>query len=113
MQEVFMVMEVCWSDMNGTTREVVDIYETEEHAKEIAAGLNETNGYDSSYSSQEYEVEKRVVKKRVVEITREMVQALREETGEGIMCCHKALRDSNGDREKALDYLKKMGTLCI
>lgn len=113
MQEVYMVIEVCWGDSTGTSREVVDIYETEEYAKEIAAGFNETHGYDSHYSSQEYEVEKRVVKKRLLEITREMVQELRNQTGEGIMACNKALRHSNGDMDKAKDYLRMSGTLCI
>jgi hypothetical protein len=101
-QEVFVVLEELWYDIQGGSREIVDIFDTEEYANEISKGLNETNGFENEYSGQSYTVEKRVVKKRVVEITREMVQALREETGEGIMCCHKALRDSNGDRKKLL-----------
>lgn len=48
-----------------------------------------------------------------VEITVEMVIYLRQLTGEGMMSCNKALRHCNGDIEKAVDYLKRSGTLCI
>lgn len=48
-----------------------------------------------------------------VTITAQMVHALREVTGEGIMCCNKALRHCNGDFDDAIDYLKRSGTLCI
>ena len=112
-QEVFVVLEECWYDIQGSSREIVDIFDTEEYANEIAKGLNETNGFQNEYSGQSYTVEKRVVKNRVVEITREMVQALREDTGEGIMACNRALRNCKGDMELAKQYLREMGTLCI
>lgn len=48
-----------------------------------------------------------------ITITREMVQALRNQTGEGIMACNKALRHSNGDMDKAKEFLRMSGTLCI
>ena len=37
------------------------------------------------------------------------VMALREKTGVGMMDCKKALQESNGDMEKAIDYLREKG----
>lgn len=42
-------------------------------------------------------------------ITHEMVKELREKTGVGIMDCKRALSESGGDMEKALDYLRQKG----
>ncbi len=42
-------------------------------------------------------------------ITPDQVKSLRERTGAGMMDCKKALTDSNGDMEKAIDYLRKKG----
>lgn len=42
-------------------------------------------------------------------ITPDQVKLLRERTGAGMMDCKKALVDSNGDMEKAIDYLRKKG----
>lgn len=42
-------------------------------------------------------------------ITAEAVKALREKTGAGMMDCKKALQESDGDFEKAIDYLRKKG----
>ncbi len=42
-------------------------------------------------------------------ITAEAVKALREKTGAGMMDCKKALQESNGDFDKAIDYLRKKG----
>ena len=42
-------------------------------------------------------------------ITAGMVKELREKTGAGIMDCKKALKECNGDVEKASEYLKKKG----
>jgi len=44
-----------------------------------------------------------------VEITAEQVKELREKTGVGIMDCKKALKECDGDTEKAVDYLRKKG----
>ncbi len=38
-----------------------------------------------------------------------MVRDLREKTGVGMMDCKKALQDTNGDMEKALDLLRQKG----
>jgi elongation factor Ts len=43
------------------------------------------------------------------EITATMVKELRERTGAGIMDCKVALQESNGDSEKAVEYIKKKG----
>lgn len=42
-------------------------------------------------------------------ISSELVKDLREKTGAGMMECKKALTDSNGDFEKALDLLRQRG----
>lgn len=42
-------------------------------------------------------------------ITAEMVKALRVKTGAGMMDCKEALAAANGDFEKAIDYLRKKG----
>src|ERR1041385_8905437 len=43
------------------------------------------------------------------EISSEQVKLLREKTGAGMMDCKKALAESSGDMEKAIDYLRKKG----
>ncbi len=42
-------------------------------------------------------------------VTADMVKRLREQTGAGMMDCKKALTESNGDFEKAVDVLRKKG----
>lgn len=42
-------------------------------------------------------------------ITADMIKELREKTGAGMMDCKKALTESNGDFEKAIDILRKKG----
>ena len=42
-------------------------------------------------------------------ITAEMVKTLRERTGAGMMDCKKALVETNGDIDKAIDYLREKG----
>jgi elongation factor Ts len=44
-----------------------------------------------------------------MEITAEVVKTLREKTGAGMMDCKKALAETGGDMEKAIDYLRKKG----
>lgn len=44
-----------------------------------------------------------------MEITAEVVKTLREKTGAGMMDCKKALAETSGDMEKAIDYLRKKG----
>jgi elongation factor Ts len=44
-----------------------------------------------------------------VTITTEDIKKLREATGAGIMDCRKALTESNGDFEGAIDWLRKQG----
>ncbi|WP_375231806.1 hypothetical protein [Listeria monocytogenes] len=39
-------------------------------------------------------------------ITAQMVKELREKTGAGMMDCKKALVETEGDMEKAIDYLR-------
>jgi elongation factor Ts len=45
----------------------------------------------------------------MAEITAAMVRDLREKTGAGMMDCKKALVESNGDMEAAIDWLRKKG----
>lgn len=44
-----------------------------------------------------------------MEIAAEQVKTLREKTGVGLMDCKEALRATNGDMEKAVDYLREKG----
>jgi elongation factor Ts len=44
-----------------------------------------------------------------MEISAAQVKELRDRTGAGMMDCKKALAESNGDFEKAIDYLRKKG----
>ena len=46
-----------------------------------------------------------------MEISVEQVKELRNRTGAGMMDCKKALVESNGDYEKAIEYLRKKGSL--
>ena len=43
------------------------------------------------------------------EITSDLVKTLRDKTGAGMMDCKKALSESGGDLDKAIDYLRKKG----
>jgi elongation factor Ts len=45
----------------------------------------------------------------MAEITADMVKQLRERTGQAMMDCKKALAETNGDMEKAVDLLRKKG----
>jgi elongation factor Ts len=44
-----------------------------------------------------------------MEITADMIKALRAETGAGILDCRKALQESNGDVQKAIEWLREKG----
>ena len=45
----------------------------------------------------------------MAQITAAMVKELREKTGAGMMDCKKALAETDGDQEKAIDYLREKG----
>ncbi len=45
----------------------------------------------------------------MVDITAAMVKELRDKTGSGMMDCKRALADTDGDLEKAVDFLRKKG----
>lgn len=49
----------------------------------------------------------------MAEITTALVKALRERTGIGMMDCKKALQETGGDLEKAIDFLRKKGLSSI
>jgi elongation factor Ts len=42
-------------------------------------------------------------------ITTEMIKTLRESTGAGILDCRKALEQSNGEMDAAMDFLREKG----
>jgi elongation factor Ts len=46
-----------------------------------------------------------------MEVTAKMVKDLREKTGLGMMDCKRALVETQGDPEKAVEYLRKKGAL--
>ena len=45
----------------------------------------------------------------MAEITASLIKDLREKTGAGMMECKKALTETNGDMEAAIDWLRKKG----
>lgn len=45
----------------------------------------------------------------MAQITAKMVKELREITGAGMMDCKKALKETDGDQKKAIDYLREHG----
>jgi elongation factor Ts len=45
----------------------------------------------------------------MADISSEVVKALRDKTGAGMMDCKRALAETNGDMEAAIDYLRKKG----
>src|SRR5690625_1696430 len=45
----------------------------------------------------------------IMAITAKMVKELREKTGAGMMDCKKALTETNGNMEEAIDFLRKSG----
>ena len=45
----------------------------------------------------------------MAQITAAMVKELREMTGAGMMDCKKALAETDGDKQKAIDYLREKG----
>lgn len=45
----------------------------------------------------------------MIKITAQMVKELREITGAGMMDCKKALQETNGDIDKAVDFLRERG----
>lgn len=53
----------------------------------------------------------RELNKPPAEITAEDVKRLREHTGEGLMACKKALSESNGDFNKAVERLRTLGNI--
>jgi len=44
-----------------------------------------------------------------VEISASLVKELRDKTGVGVLDCKKALKESKGDMDQAIDYLRKKG----
>ena len=49
----------------------------------------------------------------MVEITAQAVKDLRKKTGLGMMDCKKALAETDGDVEKAIDHLRKKGMSAV
>ncbi len=48
-------------------------------------------------------------KQNTVQVTADMIKALRAETGAGVLDCRKALQESNGDFQKAVEWLREKG----
>lgn len=45
----------------------------------------------------------------MAEISAKLVQELRQKTGAGMMDCKKALKETDGNVEEAIDWLRKKG----
>ena len=56
---------------------------------------------------------KRTRSNNMATVTMDMIKALREITHAGIMDCKKALQESDGDFDKAEEYLKKVGLAAV
>jgi elongation factor Ts len=48
-------------------------------------------------------------KEDTVQVTADMIKALRAETNAGVLDCRKALQESNGDMQKAIEWLREKG----
>jgi elongation factor Ts len=48
-------------------------------------------------------------KENTVQVTADMIKALRAETNAGVLDCRKALQESNGDMQKAIEWLREKG----
>jgi len=48
-------------------------------------------------------------KESTMQITADMIKALRAETSAGVLDCRKALQESNGDMQKAVEWLREKG----
>ena len=48
-------------------------------------------------------------KESTVQVTADMIKALRAETNAGVLDCRKALQESNGDFQKAVEWLREKG----
>ena len=79
---------------------------TKDAAKKVAAQTTETK--KETAKPVEKPVEK-VAEKPAAAITAGMVRDLREKTGAGMMDCKKALSETGGDMQKAIDYLREKG----
>jgi len=49
----------------------------------------------------------------MAEIAAQVVKELREKTGLGMMDCKKALQETDGDMDKAIEYLRKQGMAAV
>jgi elongation factor Ts len=49
----------------------------------------------------------------MADISAAVVRQLREQTGIGLMDCKKALQETNGDLDRAVDYLRKQGMAAV
>ena len=49
----------------------------------------------------------------MAEITASTVRELRERTGIGMMACKKALQETDGDLDRAVDYLRGQGMAAV
>ena len=63
-----------------------------------------------AFVARSYAVRK-LVKLNMAEVSTAMVKELREKSGAGIMDCKKALSESNGDIDGAVDWLRKKAWL--
>src|SRR5262245_15436249 len=54
-------------------------------------------------------INKHIIMSTIVQITAADINKLRQATGAGMMDCRKALTETNGDFEAAIDWLRKQG----
>ena len=55
--QVWVLLRVDYHELDGSSKEIVDVYDNPESANHQAKWMNETFGYDYGTSSESYEVE--------------------------------------------------------
>ena len=57
----------------------------------------------------ESQIALRQIREKVMQVTAALVKELRSRSGAAMMDCKNALVETNGDVDKAIDYLRKSG----
>ncbi|KAG5225694.1 polyprotein of EF [Salix suchowensis] len=82
---------------------------SQDFAAEVAAQTAAKPSEPAKVLPAEAEVKETAQKPPAVVVSAALVKQLREETGAGMMDCKKALSETEGDLEKAQEYLRKKG----
>lgn len=95
--------------MSLQTKQLEQMYKTVQALKEMLFDIHD--GYSEVTREAAYQMELLDMVMTPVAITTDMVKELRQLTGEGMMSCHKALKQSQGDMKEAVDILRNSGNI--